>query len=760
MIKSEVDSNFSKSKGLVILEYIILGLCLCVIALRATIIEGLNTQASGRINTFTDNIYSLSVSVTLIISFLCWIIISCNQKRLLYKNTGIEIGLVLFVIAATVAAAAAANKRAAFSNYITLLAPILMSVMLVQILNTNSKIKLLLFVIAALGVSNAVQCATQLFSGNEQLIKFYEQDANSVLAQQNITPNTLEHWLFEHRLYSKGISGFFITSNSAGAFMILASFAALALALERFKTYKTQNRGLNPLIATAIIAVLVILGLLITRSKGAIAGAVIAAAMFTVYLLFRYSLEKYKKTILVVCILLILAGGTAVVWYGLTYNTLPGGNSMFVRWQYWAASVKMYADNPLKGVGPGNFAYYYLRYKPPAGIETVTDPHNFLLSILTQYGPAGLIGFLAAIFVPLFKTIFHRNTEATEQTSQAELSFKPMAIIYVTVITVALLLLRPLLVRNKLGNQIGVAIYVITVLYIVPAAVFLGGFIALFLEDNIKKFHAAATVALFCAIVGILIHNLVDFAIFETGIYTTLWAMIACLIVLSGRNEPKVLKLNPVTRAIVSFAAVVLAWTILRYAFIPVLNATAKIQQSFREPDKACELLNAASQADIFDQAASKLNGNLCLDYYYQSGYKQDYLLEEAMKSFKQAITRNPADYKNYEKLGDIYKLIADTADANQKPEFLNKALSAITSAIENYPGSAELRIKSAKIAELLGKTRTAVAEYQKAIDIEEQYKRQFQKMYPGKTIFSRLNQADYNFAKQRIEQLSKQSTQ
>ena len=79
---------------------------------------------------------------------------------------------------------------------------------------------------------------------------------------------------------------------------------------------------------------------------------------------------------------------------------------MLVRWQYWQASAKMYADHFLTGVGPGNFAYFYPRYKLPAALETVTDPHNFLLTILTQFGPLGLVGFLALIFVPLWKIIF------------------------------------------------------------------------------------------------------------------------------------------------------------------------------------------------------------------------------------------------------------------------------------------------------------------------------------------------------------------
>ena len=83
---------------------------------------------------------------------------------------------------------------------------------------------------------------------------------------------------------------------------------------------------------------------------------------------------------------------------------LPGGNSMLVRWQYWAASAHMIADHRMTGVGPGNFADYYTHYKPAAALESVADPHNVLLSLMTQYGPLGLIGFLAMVFVPLWRS--------------------------------------------------------------------------------------------------------------------------------------------------------------------------------------------------------------------------------------------------------------------------------------------------------------------------------------------------------------------
>ena len=82
---------------------------------------------------------------------------------------------------------------------------------------------------------------------------------------------------------------------------------------------------------------------------------------------------------------------------------------MLVRWQYWDASVKMFLDNHIIGVGGGNFSSYYPQYKTPSAPETVSDPHCFVLSILTQYGPLALLGFLIIILVPLWRNSLDDN---------------------------------------------------------------------------------------------------------------------------------------------------------------------------------------------------------------------------------------------------------------------------------------------------------------------------------------------------------------
>jgi len=776
MIKTQANSNSSKSKGQVIFEYIVLAFCLCVIAIRTTVTESPDVQSADQPSRLIDIVHSLSISTVIILSLVIWFVYGFCSRRFLYRFSAIEIGLCLFIIAAVVAGFAASNKRTAITDFVTLVAPILMAVLLVQILDSKFKIKLLLAVIAALGTASAYQCTSQLFTGNKQLIEFYKENPDEVLAQQNITPNTIQHWQFEHRLRSKDVSGFFTTSNSAGSFALLASFAGLALFIEKFRNRKS-NSFTPQLIICGLGVAVIIFGLAVTRSKGAIAASLIAAAMFAFYLLFSNWLKAHKKLILIACLLSALAGGWVVVRYGIAHRRRPGGNSMLVRWQYWHASAQMYADHPLKGLGPGNFAHAYFRYKHPSAMEEVSDPHNFLLSILTQYGPLGLVGFLAMILLPLSKALFPKPLLTSTNARRPEPNLRKLAIPFAIVISASLLFIRPILTPIKTGGHIDVTtgfmiyvvamIYAIFILYVAPMLAFAFG-LWIFTTNQDKNKDAGpgyTCAALFCAVCGLLIHNLIDFAIFEPGVSTTFWAIIACLIALHFHRKSRpqlVLKPALPIRILMVAAALLLTWACLNYALVPPAKSIAKIRRANRAISngwilQADRLLTAAAEDDPLSPTASSLNAQLFLNHIRLTGRKYRDLLEAAEDNLLEAIKRDNAYFKNFEQLTQVYASLAEISTGQERARWLNEALDTAGKAINRYPGCARLRLERANIAQQLGKTDLALADYQKAIKIEDGYQQQFRQMYPKLEIFSRLGNEKYRFAKQKIKQLSKQ---
>ncbi len=766
MKKTPFDSSLSKSKGQVILEYIAFALCLCVIALRTTYTEGPVAQSITPAN-LSDNLYTLSVSAVLFLSFVFWFICGFCSKRFLYRFTAVEIGLCLFCIAVVSAGFAASNKRAAITDAVCLIAPVLMAVLLVQILDSQSKIKLVLAVIAALGVVSACQCAEQFFVSNQAMIAQYELAPQTMLEPFGIQPGSFQQFLFEHRLYSKDVRGFFTTGNSAGSFAILASFAAVALFIDKFKNRQSQPSGPLSLITCGVAVAVVVFGLIITRSKGAITASLIAAVMFVAFLYFGNWLKMHKKAILLVCLLFFIAVGCAVAAYGLTHDRLPGGNSMLVRWQYWYASAKMYADHPFTGVGPGNFAHFYTHYKPAAALESVANPHNFLLSVLTQYGPLGLIGFLAMLFIPLWKS-FPSQAGFSPQV-QPQLPFRTLAIICLPVLFAVLLLIRPLIMRIPLGNTFEVALYVIFTLYVAPVTAFAVGFWLLTADTKspVTSHGARGTyipAALFCAVLGLLLHNLIDFAIFEPPVFTALCAVIACLIALDFQQNSRpsfVIKPPLPARIILVVSGLLLIWGYFNYALVPVAKTSSRITKAIRWEQQfgeyAHQLLLQAAEQDPLDPTALNLNGRLYLQHYNETPNAQPALLKKAEACFFAAVARDNADYKNYEKLSDVFSLLAKNSPKQEKINWLNFAIDNLWSAVERYPTSDRLRFELAEIAEQLDETDIAVAQYEKTVEIEDAYRNQFKIMYPGREIFSRLGEEKYEKAKQRIKYLSGQ---
>src|SRR4030042_5047876 len=167
MTEKLIKSDATKSKALVVLEYVLLALCLCVIALRTTFTETPTSQSAAAMpGNLSDAVYSLSVSAVLIFSFILWLVWGLCSKKFVYRRTGLEIGLCIFLVAAVIAGFAAADKRLAITDSAVLIAPLLMTILLVQILDSGTKIRLILAVIVALAVVNAQQSADQFFRGN------------------------------------------------------------------------------------------------------------------------------------------------------------------------------------------------------------------------------------------------------------------------------------------------------------------------------------------------------------------------------------------------------------------------------------------------------------------------------------------------------------------------------------------------------------------------------------------------------------------
>jgi tetratricopeptide (TPR) repeat protein len=302
-----------------------------------------------------------------------------------------------------------------------------------------------------------------------------------------------------------------------------------------------------------------------------------------------------------------------------------------------------------------------------------------------------------------------------------------------------------------------------------PAIIFIAGFSLAAAGETAKMSHQGITIAaLFCAVFGVVFHNLIDFAIFEPGVFTVFWAIIACLIAIYSQTTPRgqiVLKPSSFVKKLTVIAGLVFICVYLNYVSIPVSRTSAKIQLANRAIfigrfEQAHRLLDSASEDDSLSSEALSLNSKLYLHHFkFTSSVNRDLLLQAEKQSLG-AIKRNKASFKNYERLTEAYTLLADISKNQEKIDWLNKAYDNTLFTIEHlYPGCARLRIELAKISELSGKTDIAIGQYERAIDIEDKYRAQFREMYPNREeVVSRLGAKKYLFAKQRLKYLREQT--
>lgn len=763
MARTSTKAPPTEKRPSAIAALVLLGLCLSLLALRVTYTEAPTTQTVTLPESMGDAIYSLTVSGLLIFGLVFWLLWQVWSGRPIYRVTGVEIGLAIFLAAGVISTFGASDKRMAINHMVMLAAPVCAAILLVQILDRASRVRAVLLVVGALGVVTAYQCTEQFLVSNEITVEQYEKDPETLLRPLGIEPGTFQQFLFEHRLYSRGIRGFFTTSNSAASFLLLASFAALALLLQQAWTRAESSPPSRQRYYPLIAATLVLAGLLLTKSKGGVLAFCVAAGLFAIFLLLRRRLAAHRRLAWVVGVSLVLATslavGAAAVSYGRRHDRLPGGNSMLVRWQYWRASVQMYGDHALAGVGPGNFAQNYTRYKPASAPESVSDPHCFPLSVLTQYGPLGLLGFLAMFLIPIYRGT-SRPAELLSLCVGDEPGAKRLAVAVLLTVSAALLLLRSLLIPGTSEGDFEVVLYEVTVLYIAPVAAFLIGFLLLAARAEHKSAKAdigrrsAAIAALGCAVAGVLLHNLIDFAIFEPGVWNTLWAIMACFIALSRPIQvPALVRSSPrkPLKLVTSFVAVLLLGTYVQFVWRPVYKSTAALQQgrqaaSMGRFDRAHALFDAASAADPLSPAAAYLNGRLYLQEVEHASNRPTVLLEKAAQCLHTAIDRDPADYKNYEKAGDIASRLGKLEDAY--------AWYARAAAL--YPGSGRLQLRLAQTAEQQGNMEAARRHYRQAVEIEDAFQRQFRQMYPTREQpVSRLGQQDYEMAKRRMTELA-----
>ena len=809
------------------IEWVLLAVVLIVLAIRATYGESPHTDTIDPLQPLTNTGFSVLLSGVLLVAVMAGFVMRVVDRRHGFQLTGLEIGLGLFLFAAIVSCLVASDKRAAVTDALTLATPMLAAALLVRLLDRPARIRWVLAIVVAAGLVNVMQSAQQAMASNQMLIEQYEKDPQAFLEPLGIEPGTFKALLYEHRLYGKDVRGFFTTGNSAGSFLILSVAALAALWLGRPRGAPVARAWMHAVFVFCLMRL--VGGMVLVHSKGATVAAVAGAILFVVGGRLGPWLRRHRAAVAAGGLLVVLGLAGALTVYGRRHGTLPGGRSMLIRWEYWTATARMVQDHPLAGVGGGNFRHYYPRYKADAALETVQDPHNFVLSLLSQYGPLGLLGFVLAIGIPAWRAAgrYDAPPVAGEQDGggvalrSAAVALVAAGVVFAT---------RPFFLMGQATQRAEVqsvtVLCTVLYLYIVPAAMLGAGTVLLLVPFSLLAVVAAGAVVFFelvesvlfdfdqvrpatvmvgaallyavplfllgvcwwrgrspksgvtghdetvrpafymwgrwvlwCGLVTVLLAGLVDFALFEPGVYTAFWVILACAVASrapQSGDTPSAFAWTPGPRMRKVLAGLLIVATIgVVYVAVVLPVQAGYLRQQVSRGREAPALLNRAACVDPLDPSGLRDAAKLCLWRYEQTG--ESSWLAPAVKTLEEALRRNPASFKDDVLLARTYRFLAQS-DEHPDP-YYELALRYVEQAVRKYPGSAELHMDLAEIAEALGRTSLALEHYERAVEIEQAFQEHFRRMYPGRSVVSRLGAERYEMAQRRVEQLRNQSS-
>lgn len=312
-----------------------------------------------------------------------------------WRWLGIEAGLALVLVGAIISCAFAGDKRQAISESANWLALPVMAMLILQLATTRRRAALLLSVLLASGVVFAVKCWNQHRYEFTDTIKMYEGIRERFWADQGISLEDPRVVLYERRLHGQEAFGYSAHCNVAGGLLVGAVFAALGLAALLLNTARLALQRLLAAIVAAM-AVGIASAVWLTGSVGALAAGAIGAAFLLVAFAFRQSIARRPRAWTAGLGAGVALAAVGVLGYGVSQGRLPGDSLRF-RWGYWTNTARMIADHPWTGVGAGNFANHYLKYKTIHDPEEVRDPHNFYVLAPAQWGVLGGVGVLVMV---------------------------------------------------------------------------------------------------------------------------------------------------------------------------------------------------------------------------------------------------------------------------------------------------------------------------------------------------------------------------
>jgi O-antigen ligase len=235
-----------------------------------------------------------------------------------------------------------------------------------------------------------------------------------------------DHLIVNNRFFRA--FGTFGQPNPFGAFMGMLIPVAASLFLgtliqiwqHRKHTKHLQAQQISQLVFYAIILLLMSVAIIASWSRGAWLGFLVSLSVVGLFFPQRLwqSIALFLSGVSLVTIMWfsglvptsISARLSSITEDAFALNDVRGVDitsanyAIVERLAHWQAALRMADENPILGVGAGNYEVAYQNYRLINWVEPLGHAHNFYLNVLAETGIIGLITYLFFWLVTLFFT--------------------------------------------------------------------------------------------------------------------------------------------------------------------------------------------------------------------------------------------------------------------------------------------------------------------------------------------------------------------
>ncbi|HVT87393.1 MAG TPA: O-antigen ligase family protein [Tepidisphaeraceae bacterium] len=525
-------------------------------------------------------------------------------------------------------------------------------------------------------------------------VRYWEANRDAELALRGWEPGSFQATQFERRIRAGETVGFFTSPNTLGAMIVLLATISAGAAIQRIRD--RDEPGWAAAIIVAIIVstyVLYFTGCRTAAVTPLIAASIIALAPRAAH---------HRKGIYIACIIATFVGTAMLIGHGLFHGSLIV-QSLTYRWRYWVGAKKILSQHPFFGVGWSNFGNYYLGVRLPAASEEIKDPHNFVVRAAVELGITG--GALMLAWLARF--CWESTTPATPQTrsrfispTAAVLSIGVLGLM-INVVSSVDFLMQPLDIAWVFLELFKRLLFLFLLVLGLAAMIFRSS-----TEPRLDERPCPwLLISMLAGIAVFLVHNLIDFSLFEPGAMFVFIAI--CGAVLGARTDRTERAIFSRAIAAAACAVATILWMAVGIGFVaPIAVAEQRAAQADNQIRSG-----RADQASIGLQEAFQSLWIPNADYAYRSAVAMQYAnlpAEKAAAMLDAAIAADP--------MSPAYHRARATLELRQTTPNEQRVIDEFQQMLSIDPNDVSAHLDFADALARFGDRQRAVEQYQAAL--------------------------------------------